>query len=102
MQIEIEQLTVEDALSKLKNYSKKIGFDLSLPEDRFKWFLASILFAKRISAEIAKKTYKRFEEECLTTPKDISEAGWDRLVKVLDSGSYVRYNFSTASNLFAL
>jgi endonuclease III len=27
------------------------------------------------------------------------EAGWDRLVEVLDSGGYVRYDFSTASNL---
>jgi hypothetical protein len=58
-----------------------------------------MLFAKRISSEIAKKTYKRFEEEGLTTPKRILEVGWDRLVEVLDSGGYVRYDFSTASNL---
>jgi len=73
--------------------------DLAKPGDRFKWFLASMLFAKRISAEIAKKTYRRFEAEGLTTPESILGAGWSRLVEVLDSGGYVRYDFSTASNL---
>lgn len=92
-------LSVEAELSKLKSYSAELGFDLSKPEGRFKWFLASLLFAKRISAEIAKKTYRKFEEEGLTTPEKILEAGWDRLVEVLDAGGYVRYDFSTASNL---
>ncbi len=58
-----------------------------------------MLFAKRISAEIAKRTFRRFEAEGLTTPDKILDAGWDRLVEVLDSGGYVRYDFSTASNL---
>lgn len=57
-----------------------------------------MLFAKRISAEIAMRTYRRFEEG-LTTPEAIIEAGWGRLVEVLDSGGYIRYDFSTASNL---
>jgi len=92
-------LKVEEVLSKIESFSKELGLDLSRPADRFKWFLASILFAKRISAEIAKKTYRKFEEEKLTTPKSILEAGWDRLVEVLDSGGYVRYDFSTASNI---
>jgi len=29
-------------------------------------------------------------------------AGWDKLVEILDSGGYVRYDFSTASNLFQM
>jgi len=91
---------VEPLLSRLKSYSEELGLDLQKPEDRFKWFLASVLFAKRISSEIAKRTYRRFEEEGLTTPGRIIKAGWDRLVEVLDSGGYVRYDFSTASNLF--
>ena len=90
---------VKSTLSGLRSYSDELGLNLSRPEDRFKWFIASMLFAKRISSEIAKKTYKRFEEEGLTTPKRILEVGWDRLVEVLDSGGYVRYDFSTASNL---
>jgi len=95
-------LSVKVKLSRLQSYSTELGLDLSRPEDRFKWFLASILFAKRISAEIAKKTYRKFEEEGLTTPEKILEAGWDRLVEVLDFGGYVRYDFSTASNLLEI
>ncbi|MEM2740357.1 MAG: hypothetical protein QXQ29_06120 [Candidatus Bathyarchaeia archaeon] len=90
---------VEEAVSRLKSFSEELGLDLTKPEDRFKWFLASMLFAKRISAEIAKRAYRRFEEAGLTTPDGILEAGWDRIVQVLDSGGYVRYDFSTASNI---
>jgi len=64
--------------------------------------LASILFAKRISAETAKETYLYFEQEDLTSPDAILEAGWDRLVEVLDSGGYTRYDFSTATNLLGI
>jgi endonuclease III len=94
-----ESSGVEPLLSRLKSYSEELNLDLRKSEDRFKWFLASVLFAKRISSEIAKRTYRRFEEEGLTTPERIFEAEWDRLVEVLDSGGYVRYDFSTASNL---
>lgn len=88
---------VKESLSELENYSEELGLDLSSPEDRFKWFIASVLFAKRISAEIAKRTFVLFVEEGLTTPERILDAGWDRLVQVLDSGGYTRYDFSTAS-----
>jgi len=92
-------LDIEDELKKLPNYSEELGLNLSVAEDRFKWFLASLLFAKRISADIAKRTFRRFVEENLTTPDRILDAGWDRLVEVLDSGGYVRYDFSTATNI---
>jgi len=95
-------LSVEEKLSSFKSYSEELGLDLTRREDRFKWFLASILFAKRISAEIAKRTFRLFEAEGLTSPERIIEAGWDRLVEILDSGGYVRYDFSTASNLLAV
>ena len=95
-------MSVDAILSKLQSYSEELGLDLTRSEDRFKWFLASVLFAKRISAEVAKKTYRRFEEERLNTPERILAAGWDRLVEVLDSGGYVRYDFSTASNLLKI
>jgi endonuclease III len=95
-------MSVKHALSKLQSYSVELGLDLTKPEDRFKWFLASVLFAKRISAETAKETYLCFEQEELTSPNAILQAGWDRLVEVLDSGGYTRYDFSTAANLLAL
>jgi endonuclease III len=95
-------LSVEEQLQKLESYAEELGLNLAKPEDRFKWFLASILFAKRISADIAKNTFHKFVDENLTTPDKILEAGWDRLVEVLDSGGYVRYDFSTASNLLGI
>jgi len=95
-------MSVKHALSKLQSYSDELGLDLTKPEDRFKWFLASVLFAKRISAETAKETYLYFEQEELTSPDAILQAGWDRLVEVLDSGGYTRYDFSTATNLLGI
>lgn len=90
---------LDRALSRIPSYSRELGLDLRRSHHRFKWFLASILFAKRISADIAKRTYREFEREGLTTPDSILQAGWDELVRVLDAGGYVRYDFSTASNL---
>ena len=98
----VKGLSLNEILSRIKSYSEELGLDLTKPEDRFKWFLASILFAKRISAEIAKKTFHIFMDENLASPDKILEAGWDRLVEILDSGGYVRYDFSTASNLLEI
>jgi endonuclease III len=95
-------LTIEERLSQIPTYSQELGLDLSKPRDRFKWFLASLLFAKRISADTAKKTYHQFEEEGLVTPEKILSAGWNHLVKVLDSGGYTRYDFSTATSFLGI
>lgn len=95
-------MSVKEALSTLQSYSNELNLDLSKAEDRFKWFLASVLFAKRISAQTAKETYLYFEQEELTSPEAILEAGWDRLVEVLDYGGYTRYDFSTATNLLGI
>jgi len=92
-------MELDRKLSQIPSYSKELGLDLRRSEDRFRWFLASILFAKRISADTAKKTYLLFEAEGLTTPDAILRAGWDKLVEVLDAGGYVRYDFSTSSTL---
>jgi len=87
-----------------QTYSEELGINLKSKDSKeiFKWFLASILFAHRIPESIAKKTFKEFEKEGLITPKKILDAGWDKLVEVLDRGKYVRYDFSTASNLLAI
>ena len=95
-------MELERKLSRIPSYSRELGLDLRKPGDRFKWFLASMLFAKRISSEIARKTYKLFEAEGLTTPDALLRVGWDRLVEVLDAGGYVRYDFSTATNLLEM
>jgi len=95
-------MDVKEALSKLQSYSSELNLDLTKAEDRFKWFLASVFFAKPISAQTAKETYLYFEQEELTSPDAILAAGWDRLVEVLDSGGYTRYDFSTATNLLGI
>jgi len=95
-------ISVKDKLSKLQSYPKELGLDLRRAEHRFRWFLASILFGRRISVEIAKRTYRRFEAEGLLSPEAILQAGWDKLVEVLDSGGYVRYDFSTATRLLEI
>ncbi len=95
-------MELERKLRLIPSYSRELGLDLRRPGDRFKWFLASMLFAKRISSEIARKTFKLFEAEGLTTPDALLRAGWDKLVEVLDAGGYVRYDFSTATNLLEM
>jgi endonuclease III len=66
---------------------------------RFRWFLASTLFGARVGEQVAMNTYRCFGDAGIDTPERIIEAGWDRLVEVLDSGGYVRYDFSTAQKL---
>jgi len=95
-------MNIRDRISSIASYSQELGLDLNKEEDNFKWFLASVLFAKRISSQIAKRTYKEFERAGIVTPEGILEAGWDKLVEVLDRGGYVRYDFSTASNLLEI
>jgi endonuclease III len=82
-------------------YSENLGIDLEGPKEQelFKWFLASILFGKRISEKIAIKTYNEFVKKDVTTPDKILVTGWDGLVRILDDGGYVRYDFSTATRL---
>jgi endonuclease III len=90
---------LEEALRRIPSYSQELGLDLRVKSDRFKWFIASMLYAKRISSRIASATFRRFLAEGLTDPGSILSAGWERIVEVLDSGGYVRYDFSTATNI---
>lgn len=93
---------IKQRLSSLLTYSQQLGIDLGREEHRFRWLLASILFSKRISSKIAQTTYREFEKEDLVTPEAIINAGYDKVVQVLDAGGYVRYDFSTASNLLSM
>ncbi|UZE93063.1 MAG: DNA methylase [Candidatus Nealsonbacteria bacterium] len=84
-----------------KIYSKDLGINLKSgkEEELFKWFLACLLFGKPIQQGVAKRAYFEFEKEKILTPEKILKAGWDKLVKILDKGHYVRYDFSTATKL---
>jgi hypothetical protein len=81
-------------------YSRMLGIDLRKGDPAYvKWLLASILYAKPIREESATKTYRAFESRGLASARSIVDAGWDRLVAVLDEGGYTRYDFSTADRL---
>jgi len=76
-----------------------MGLDLNSKDDRFGWFVAAVLLTGGESSQIAKDTYRVLRSEGLVTPDAIIEAGWDRLVEVLDAGGYVVYDFATASKI---
>lgn len=78
-------------------YSERFGFDLK--RDPFPWFLLSVLFGARIAESIALRTFYLFKSEGLVSPESIIDAGFDRLVSLLDSGGYARYDFRTATKL---
>jgi hypothetical protein len=82
-------------------YAAELGIDLSCGKSAeiYKWFLASILFGARISGAIAEKAYQKFERAHLLSPQKILNAGWDKLVEILDRGAYARYDFKTATKL---
>lgn len=90
---------IDSLLAQFPLYAEDLGIDLTKPSGRFRWFLASILFGARISENIASKTYRAFEKNGLDSPEKILSADWHRLVRLLDSGGYVRYDFSTATKL---
>jgi hypothetical protein len=81
--------------------SRELRIDLASgrPGELFKWFVACLLFGKPIQQAVAARTYREFAKARLLTPRAILEAGWDRLVEVLDRGHYVRFDFSTATKL---
>jgi endonuclease III len=85
-------------------FSSQLGIELYGADSKqiFKWFLASKLFGARISTDIAIRTYKEFEKCGVTTPEKLLKTGWDGLVRILDDGGYVRYDFSTASKLLEI
>lgn len=85
-------------------FAKALGIRL-VPDGEpeiFKWFLASFLYGARISETIATRTYRQFERGKVLRPEAIRSTGWDGLVRILDDGGYVRYDFSTATKLLAL
>ncbi len=96
------KIKIEVLISNFPMYSEEMGIKLTEPEGRFKWFLASILFGARISEKIAMNTYKTFERYGILSPDKILDAGWDELVRILDEGGYVRYDFSTATKLLEI
>lgn len=82
-------------------YASALGIDLAAPDagERFKWFLAAVLYGTRISESLAARTWREFAERGVVTPERILAMGWNGLVAILDAGSYVRYDYKTATKL---
>jgi endonuclease III len=94
--------TVEALLGRFgKRYSKVlvINLDSGKDEEIFKWFLASVLFGAPIAETSVIKTFKCFQKYEVLTPERILETEWEGLVRILDEGSYTRYDFKTADKL---
>jgi hypothetical protein len=85
-------------------YATALGIDLAAADssERFKWFLAAILYGTRISEQLATRTWREFAAHGVLTPQRIVDTGWDGLVAILDAGGYVRYDFKTATKLLAV
>jgi hypothetical protein len=88
-------------MTKKISYARSLRIDLASKreEELFKWFLACLLFGKPIQTEIAERAYQELTAARLTSPNAVLRAGWDKLVGLLDSAHYVRYDFSTATKL---
>ena len=84
-------------------FSKALGIDLAShnKEALFAWLLAAILYGARISWKIAERTWHCFEARGILSPEAIRQAGWEKLVALLDEGGYARYDFKTATKLLA-
>jgi len=87
-----------------RKYSDLLAIDLHgrKPSGLFRWFIASILLGPRISETLAIRAYWQLKTDGLLSFTSISRATWDDLVASLDAGGYVRYDFSTASDLQAV
>jgi hypothetical protein len=87
-----------------QKYSETLGIKLKSARDAevFKWFLAAVLFGAPIAESSVIKTYKCFEKHHVLTSEKILKTGWDGLVRILDEGSYTRYDFKTADKLLLI
>jgi len=100
-----EALKVKRLVERLgEPYSRLLGLNPSprREKDLFRWFLASILLGAPIREQAALKTFRLLMEAGIDSPKAILEAGWNRLVEILDAGGYTRYDFKTADKLLEM
>lgn len=83
------------------SYARALGIKLTkTPQlEVYKWFIAAILYGPRITEDIATHTWHEFERNNMLTPQRMVDAGWNRLVELLDHGGYARYDYKTATKL---
>ena len=84
-------------------FSRELGIDTDRGGREIdRWFLAATLFGTRISADVAMRTYRILDHAGVRAIADADKRSWDELVRLLDEGGYVRYDFSTATRLLKL
>jgi len=69
------------------------------PEQRYRWFLASVLFGRRIRQEQAAHTYRVLIEHGLTSPERFADVSRDDLRVLLDDGGYDRFDWLMTDEL---
>ena len=86
------------------SYAAGLGINLGAldPAEIYKWFIAAVLYGARIPETIASRTWHEFEASGVLTPQRMLDTGWDGLVAILDRGSYVRYDYKTATKLLEI
>lgn len=85
-------------------HARALGIELAAADagERFKWFLAALLYGARISETLATRTWREFHGRGVISPERILATGWSGLVFILDAGGYVRYDYKTATKLLAV
>ena len=87
--------------SKTRITAKDLGINIASGSEKqlFHWFICVILFSKPVQQEIAGAAFRDLKKEQVDTPERICAAGWQRIVDILDTAHYVRYDESTATRL---
>jgi endonuclease III len=81
-------------------FSDELG--IAVATQPFRWLIAAILFGRRISETIAKRTYFALARRRLLTPQAIVRAGRDVLIAAMGEGGYVRYDNMTSDYLIGV
>lgn len=91
-----------DRFGQLRSEGLGIDLDSGGEGEVFKWFLASVLYGRRIEEDVIVNTYRGFEREGVLTPRSVLDIGWRKLVILLDTGGYVRYDLNAADSLIKI
>lgn len=68
-------------------------------EQRYRWFLASLLLGRNIRQEQAAKTYRALLDHGLTSPARFADYEREPLRAVLDEGGYARFDYIMTDEL---
>jgi endonuclease III len=69
------------------------------PEQRYRWFLASLLLGRNIRQTQAANTYRALIAHGMTSPERFADLQREQLRAVLDEGGYDRFDFIMTDEL---